>query len=89
LLPALILGTLCTHTHHATPRLCRCCDAQRECLRNLTTGLIPAMLETTTIIKEGHKFRGTNVLKVDEPSEVRHFNVNFKLTLEMLLQICK
>jgi hypothetical protein len=36
----------------------------------MTTGLIPAMLETSSKITDDLKFRGTNVLKVEEPSEV-------------------
>jgi hypothetical protein len=44
-------------------------EAQRKCLEQLTTGLIPALLEKSTKITADLRF-GDNVLKVEEPSEV-------------------
>jgi hypothetical protein len=52
-------------------------EAQRKCLEQLTTGLIPALLEKSKKITTDLKFRGTNVLKVEEPSEVRAVTVTY------------
>lgn len=43
-------------------------EGQRQCLNALTTGKIPAMFEIGDKPKE-HRFRGTNVLEVEEPVE--------------------
>ncbi|KAG5187159.1 hypothetical protein JKP88DRAFT_288252 [Tribonema minus] len=57
-------------------------EGQRKCLAALTTGLIPALLESSTKISTSRKFRSTNVLKVEEPSEPGEINwVNQHYTL--------
>jgi hypothetical protein len=56
-------------------------EAQRKCLEQLTTGLIPALLEKSKKITADLKFRGTNVLKVEEPSEVRAVAVIYSYLL--------
>mmetsp|Transcript_7120 Transcript_7120/g.9972 ORF Transcript_7120/g.9972 Transcript_7120/m.9972 type:complete len:799 (+) Transcript_7120:67-2463(+) len=48
--------------------------SQRKCLSEMTTGLIPATLEKSNHIKDKHKFRGKNVLKIEEPAEPEEIN---------------
>ncbi|KAG5181949.1 hypothetical protein JKP88DRAFT_349056 [Tribonema minus] len=47
---------------------------QRECLQAMTTGIIAATQERSTKVKPEHRFRGSNVLKIEEPAEPAEVN---------------
>jgi hypothetical protein len=63
---------------------------QRSALHALTTGLIPAAFERSTLIAAEDRFRGTNVLLVQEapePSEVIWQNLDKRLRYRLLQQL--
>ncbi|CAM9582707.1 unnamed protein product [Chrysoparadoxa australica] len=69
-------------------------EDQRACLHALTTGLIPATLERSKKVSEELKFRGKNVLKIEEPAEpgeIWWINLNYSLETrfkEQVLAFC-
>jgi hypothetical protein len=63
---------------------------QRSALHALTTGLIPAAFERSSLIAAEDRFRGTNVLLVQEapePSEVIWQNLDKRLRYRLLQQL--
>jgi hypothetical protein len=65
-------------------------SGQRSALHALTTGLIPAAFERSSLIAAADRFRGTNVLLVQEapePSEVIWQNLDKRLRYRLLQQL--
>jgi hypothetical protein len=61
-------------------------EGQRKCLEALTEGLIPAITELSTKITDDKKFRGTNVLHVEEAPEPTDVFYHF-LHVDMVTQL--
>ena len=66
-------------------------EAQRSCLREMTVGVIPAMLEAAAHIPEHQRFRGTNVLSINEapePTDIIWVNLETSIQHRVIEQTC-
>ena len=65
--------------------------SQRRCLHQLTTGVVPAMMDSVTSIPDRFRFRGKNVLSVreaPEPTDVIWQNLEVSFKYQLIERTC-